>query len=116
MQQIGRPARRQNKAFRNRHPLPDVVVAANQQCARLVRNSLELLRTQQRYDAAAIRQVLAGIGLTAVTVRPAGRLGLACSGGLLFAGWTGQACVFGEHGAKATTVNVGSMIADGWDG
>jgi hypothetical protein len=102
-----------NKAFRKRRPLPDAVLAANQQCAQQVRESLELLRAGQEYDAAAITKVLSGIGLTTVTVRPAGRLDLAGYGGLLFAGWTGQACIFGEHGAKATTVNVGSMIADG---
>jgi hypothetical protein len=32
---------------------------------------------------------------------------------MLFAGWTGQACVFGEHGPTYTEVDVGNQIADG---
>jgi hypothetical protein len=42
-----------------------------------------------------------------------GRLDLAGSGGLLFAGSTGQGCVFGEYGIKSLEVSFGSHIADG---
>jgi hypothetical protein len=102
-----------NKAFRNRHPLSPQVLAANQPCVDAVRAGLERLRAQNRYDAAAIQQVLNTAGLTSVVARPAVRLDLAGSGGLLFAGSTGQGCVFGEHGPASTTVQFGSGIADG---
>jgi hypothetical protein len=94
--------------------LPAAVVAANRPCADAVRAGLERLRTQQRFDAAAIEQVLADVGLDDAIARKAGRLDAGgASGGLLFAGSTGQACVFGEHGPNATTVELGSVIADG---
>jgi hypothetical protein len=102
-----------NKAFRERHPLPPKVQAANQPCVDAVRDGLFGLRADGRYDADSIRQVLASTGLTALTVRPPGRLDLAGSGGLLFAGSTGQGCVFGEYGIKPLEVSFGSQVADG---
>jgi hypothetical protein len=102
-----------NKAFRNRHPLPPQVMAANQPCVVAVRTGLNGLKAKGRYDAASIEQILTGAGLTAVIARPPGRLDLAGSGGLLFAGETGQGCVFGEFGPDVTDVNFGSGIADG---
>jgi len=102
-----------NKAYRNRRPLAASVLASNQPCVDAVRTGLSLLRAQGRYDAASIQRVLTDAGLSNAGARPRGRLDLAGSGGLLFSGWTGQACVFGEHGPATTTVELGSMIADG---
>jgi hypothetical protein len=102
-----------NKAFRNRHPMPPDIVAANQPCVDAVRAGLVGLKAKARYDAAAIEQVLTAAGLISVVARPPGRLDLAGSGGLLFAGDTGQGCLFGEFGPEVTEVNFGSGIADG---
>jgi hypothetical protein len=104
---------RANKAFRDRYALSAAAQARNQPCADAVRAALEDLRRRNRYDDKAIVEVLTAVGLTGAVARPAGRLDVAGNGGLLFAGWTGQACVFGEHGPAATTVDVGGIIKDG---
>ena len=74
---------------------------------------LNQLHAQQKFDAASIEDVLRGVGLDEVIARPAGRLDLAGRDGLLFAGSTGQACVYGEFGPDVTDVQLGSGIADG---
>lgn len=61
---------------------------------------------RQRYDAGSVRQVLDGTGLTDITVRPG-------SGGLVFAGWTGQACVFGEYRPDHITAGAADVIVGG---
>lgn len=66
--------------------------------------------TENRYDADSVKLVVGGAGLTDITVRPAGRRDPAGSGGLLFAGWTGQACVFGED---HITAGVGNVVTGG---
>jgi hypothetical protein len=108
-------ARRQaeNKGFRDHGPLQPAAAAGSAPCVEAVRKGLQRLRAASRYDAKAILGVLNGIGLTEVQARPAGRLDRAGHGGLLFAGWTGQACVIGEHGKAITEVNLGSRTADG---
>jgi hypothetical protein len=102
-----------NKAYRNRQPLSPAADAANRPCAEELRRNLTLLAAGNTYDAESIKRILVGMGLTEATARPPGRLDLAGSGGLLFAGWTGQACVFGEYGPNVMTIEYGSMIADG---
>ncbi|MGC9670430.1 hypothetical protein ACNTMW_28285 [Planosporangium sp. 12N6] len=102
-----------NGAFRGRRPLSPAVEAANQPCADTVRAGLDALHRQQRYDPDAVEQVLASAGLTGVVARPPGRLDLGGSGGLVFAGSTGQGCVFGRYGPDGTSVEFGSGIADG---
>jgi hypothetical protein len=92
--------------FRGRRPLATDVEAANQPCADEVLRDLTLLDGGKRYDVDSVKMVLDGAGLTEITVRraPAG------FGGLLFAGWTGQACVFGEYGPNHITAGVGSVV------
>ncbi|NJC69577.1 hypothetical protein HC031_07555 [Planosporangium thailandense] len=102
-----------NNAFRERRPLSAAVQAANKPCVDKVRAGLDQLRKQNRYDAASVEQVLTSAGLTSVTARPPGRLDLGRGGGLVFAGSTGQGCVFGRHATDETTVEFGSGIADG---
>jgi hypothetical protein len=103
-----------DKAFlRDRRPLAADVQAANQPCADEVVRGLALLGAQNRYDADSVKLVLGGAGLTDITVRPAGGRDPAGSGGLLFAGWTGQACVFGEHGPNHITAGVGNVVTGG---
>ena len=90
--------RRREQALRNQ------ANKAGDPCADRVRAVLNLIRAQDRYDAALTKQVLTGEGLTDVTVRPAG------GGRLFFTGRTGQACIYGEVGPQ--TAKVG-MAADG---
>jgi len=99
--------------FRNRRPLAADVQAANQPCADEVVRGLTLMGAENRYDADSVKLVLGGAGLTDITVRPAGRRDPAGSGGLLFAGWTGQACVFGEDGPNHITAGVGNVVTGG---
>jgi hypothetical protein len=102
-----------NKSFRNRLPLRPEVSEANRPVADQVLAGLQRLRAEQRYDADSIRQVLVDAQLTDVTVRPRGRLDTGGGDGLIFAGWGNRACVFGEHGPTATTVDIGGPIMDG---
>jgi hypothetical protein len=99
--------------FRDRRPLATNVEAANQPCADEVVKDLTLMGAENRYDAASVKLVLGGADLTDITVRPAGRRDPAGSGGLLFAGWTGQACVFGEYGPNHITAGVGNVVTGG---
>jgi hypothetical protein len=99
--------------FRNRRPLAADVQAANQPCADEVVRGLTLMGADNRYDTDSVKLVLSGAGLTDVTARPAGRREPAGFGGLLFAGWTGQACVFGEDGPHHITAGVGAVVAGG---
>jgi hypothetical protein len=99
--------------FRDRRPLDTDVQAANQPCADEVVKGLTLMGAGNRYDAGSVKLVLEGAGLTDIAVRPAGPQDPAGSGGLLFAGWTGQACVFGEYGPNHITAGVGNMVTGG---
>ncbi len=56
---------------------------------------------------------MAATGLVDVVVRPPGRLDLGPGDGLLFAGWTGRACVFGSVRRDDIKVEIGTRIADG---
>lgn len=51
--------------------------------------------------------------LTNIVVRPPGRLDPGPRDGLIFAGWTGHACVFGSYRKSETVVEIGAPIADG---
>jgi hypothetical protein len=102
-----------NKVFRNRHPLPPQIEVANQPCVDAVRAGLVELKARGQFDAVSIEQALEASGLAQVIARRPGRLDLAGSGGLLFAGATGQGCIFGQYGPDITEVNFGSGIADG---
>jgi hypothetical protein len=99
--------------FRDRRPLATDVQAANQPCADEVIKDLTLLDGGHRYDVDSVKLVLDGAGLTEITVRPVPRRDPAGFGGLLFAGWTGQACVFGEYGPNHITVGVGGVVTGG---
>jgi len=92
--------------FRDRRPLGTDVATANQACADRVLRELTLMSGLKRYDADSVRQVLDGASLTDITVRPG-------SGGLVFAGWTGQACVFGEYRPDHITAGAGDVIVGG---
>jgi hypothetical protein len=93
--------------FRDRRPLAPDVQAANQACADEVVKDLALMGAGNRYDADSVKQVLTSAGLTDLTVWPAG------SGGLVYAGWTGQACVFGEYRPDRITAGVGDVVTNG---
>jgi hypothetical protein len=99
--------------FRNRRPLPADLQAANQPCADEVVRGLTLMGAENRYDPDSVKLILGGAGLTDLTIRPAGRQDRAGSGGLLFAGWTGQACVFGEDGPNHITAGVSAVVTSG---
>ncbi|WP_327003687.1 hypothetical protein OHA72_52935 [Dactylosporangium sp. NBC_01737] len=104
---------RQNKAFRNRNPLPPQAVAAVQPCVEKVRAGLDRLRAEGRFDGPSIERVLTDAGLVDVESRKPGRLDTAGGGGLLFCGNSGFGYVFGEHGRTLTSVEAGGGIADG---
>lgn len=99
--------------FRDRRPLAADWQTANQPCADTVIKDLTLLRAQNRYDADSVTLILGRAGLTRITVRPAGRPDPPGSGALVFAGWTGAACVFGEYGPDRLTAGVGGVVSGG---
>ncbi|MFL6111320.1 MAG: hypothetical protein ACJ786_08200, partial [Catenulispora sp.] len=99
--------------FRNRRPLAADVQAANQPCADEVLRGLTLMGAENRYEADSVKLVLLGAGLADITIRAGGRRDPAGSGGLLFAGWTGQACIFGEDGPNHITAGVGNAVTGG---
>jgi hypothetical protein len=99
--------------FRDRRPLAVDVQAASQPCADEVLRGLTLMAAQNRYDADSVTLILSGAGLTDITVRPPGRQDPAGTSGLLFAGWTGQACVFGEYRPNHITAGVGNVATGG---
>jgi hypothetical protein len=117
LRQLNDEIRRRNTPdaafFRDRRPLAADVQAASQPCADEVVRGLTLTASQNRYDADSVKLVLDGAGLKDITVRPPGRQDPPASGGLLFAGWTGQACVFGEYRPNHITAGVGNVITGG---
>jgi hypothetical protein len=104
-----------NDAFRQRGTLDAEAASGARACAAEVLKSLNLLTVGGRDDprAESVRRAIVATGLTDVTVRPPGRLDLGPGGGLLFAGWTGRACVFGSVRAGDVVVEIGTRIADG---
>ncbi|WBB93553.1 hypothetical protein [Verrucosispora sp. WMMC514] len=104
-----------NDAFRQRGTLEPATAAGASACAAEVLKGLNLLTAGGRDapDEAAVERVVTDTGLTDVTVRPPGRLDLGPGGGLIFAGWTGRACVFGSVRKGDITVEIGTRIADG---
>ncbi|MEE6258434.1 hypothetical protein [Plantactinospora sonchi] len=102
-----------NKTYRIRGQLGQAAAGDATVCARQVQDVLDGLRKQERYDAAALTRALGRTPLTDIVVRPPGRLDASAGDGLLFAGWTGHACVFGSHGESGSTVEIGARIADG---
>ncbi|WP_406106545.1 hypothetical protein [Micromonospora globbae] len=104
-----------NDAFRQRGTLAPEAAEGARACAGEVARHLNLLTAGGRNDAdeAAVRRVVEGTGLTSVTVRSPGRLDNGPGDGLLFAGWTGRACVFGSVGQGEVRVEIGAPIADG---
>ncbi|AVT40003.1 hypothetical protein C6W10_30185 [Plantactinospora sp. BB1] len=102
-----------NEGFRTRGRLGDAAAADAAGCAIRVRAELDRLRRLGRYDVTSLTEALGRTRLTQVEVRPPGRLDPAGGAGLLFAGWTGHACVFGSHGRPASTVEIGTPIRDG---
>ncbi|MEU2664064.1 hypothetical protein [Micromonospora sp. NBC_01740] len=104
-----------NDAFRQRGTLGEEAASGARACAADVRKSLKLLTAGGRDEPGqeAVRRAIVATGLTGVTVRPPGRLDLGPVDGLVFAGWTGRACVFGSVRAGDVTVEIGTRIADG---
>ncbi|MFG3698916.1 hypothetical protein ACGF5C_13515 [Micromonospora sp. NPDC047620] len=104
-----------NDAFRQRGTLDAEAASGARACAAEVMRSLNLLTAGGRDDPGeeSVRRAVAATGLTDVTVRPPGRLDLGPGDGLIFAGWTGRACVFGSVRAGDVAVEIGTRIADG---
>ncbi|WP_146603504.1 hypothetical protein [Micromonospora endophytica] len=99
-----------NKAFRQRGNLDPLAADGARSCASEVSQSLNLLTAGGRDepDEESVQQALAATGLTDVIVRPPGRLDLGPGDGLIFAGWTGQACVYGSVRRADITVEIGT--------
>ncbi|MEH0969908.1 hypothetical protein V6U77_02040 [Micromonospora sp. CPCC 205546] len=104
-----------NDGFRQRGTLGEAAASGARACAAEVSRSLNLLTVDGRDEPGqeAVRRAIVATGLTGVTVRPPGRLDLGPADGLIFAGWTGRACVFGSVRAGDVTVEIGARIADG---
>ncbi|MFG3422205.1 hypothetical protein [Micromonospora sp. NPDC048063] len=104
-----------NDAFRQRGTLDAKAASGARACAAEVLRRLNLLTVGGRDDPGeeSVRRAVAATGLAGVTVRPPGRLDLGPGDGLLFAGWTGRACVFGSVRAGDVAVEIGTRIADG---
>ncbi|WFE45728.1 hypothetical protein [Verrucosispora sp. WMMD1129] len=104
-----------NDAFRQRGTLEPDTAAGARACAAEVLKGLNLLTAGGRDepDEKAVRRAVTATGLTDVVVRPPGRLDLGPGDGLIFAGWTGRACVFGSVRQDDITVEIGTRIADG---
>lgn len=103
----------ENKAFRERSALPPLYVAAAQPCVERIRAGLATLRNQQRFEIADVTRVLEDVGLPNPMVRRPGRFDQGYLDGVVFGTSTGVGCLFGEHGPKVSSVEVGGMIADG---
>jgi hypothetical protein len=115
-EQRGELLRRQmeaNHAFRNRGELPAAAVPGAVRCAIRAEDALQPLTAKKDYSVDSVQAALRKAGLQEVAVRPPGRLDLGYGDGVVFAGWTGQACVFGQHHPHLTEVEYGTMIADG---
>ncbi|MEV2237789.1 hypothetical protein [Micromonospora sp. NPDC049891] len=104
-----------NDAFRQRGTLAPEVASGASACATEVLKGLNLLTDGGREvpDEEAVERAVTATGLTDVIVRPPGRLDLGPGDGLIFAGWTGRACVFGSVRQDDVTVEIGTRIADG---
>ncbi|MEU6072603.1 hypothetical protein [Micromonospora sp. NPDC047074] len=104
-----------NDAFRQRGTLGEEAASGARACAADVMKRLNLLTTGGRGEPGqeTIQRAIVATGLTEVTVRPPGRLDLGAADGLIFAGWTGRACVFGSVRAGDVVVEIGARIADG---
>jgi hypothetical protein len=103
-----------NHAYRSRGVLPAGAVPGAVRCAIVVEDALKALHRKKVYDdPARIQAAVRGAGLPDAYVRRPGRLDTGPGGGWLFAGDTGQACVFGSYGASGYEVEYGTGIADG---
>lgn len=102
-----------NKMFRERHPLPADLAAANVRCVDEVRAGLTELDDTHRVDVVAVTNVLVKVGLSNPTVRRPGRLDIGPGDGLIFARHTGAGCLFGSVSRTDVTVEVGGGILDG---
>lgn len=102
-----------NKAFRQRGTLSEEAARGAQACADEILRAAQLRAASGDLDAKALEDVLVNAGLAEVTVRPPGRLDVGPDDGLIFAGWTGRACVFGTARQEKITVEIGTRIADG---
>ncbi|WBB55777.1 hypothetical protein [Verrucosispora sp. WMMD573] len=104
-----------NDAFRERGTLEPDTAAGARACATEVLKGLNLMTAGGRDepDEKAVRRAVTATGLTEVVVRPPGRLDLGPGDGLIFAGWTGRACVFGSVRQDDIVVEIGTRIADG---
>jgi hypothetical protein len=64
-------------------------------------------------DAPRMREFLTSTGLERITVRPHGRYDAGTPEGLVFSGWTGQACVYGGFVSEGPDIRIGLPLADG---
>lgn len=90
-----------------REAVPDAAAARADQCVRSLQLDLRLLtRGTDKPSAEEVRSALTGAGLTRLIVRDD-------IDGPVFAGWTGQACVYGEFHAAAASLSIGMPAKDG---
>ena len=103
-----------NDAYLDRRPLPESAVPGATRCAIKAEDVLRALHEEQEYDPQPVEEALVAGGLTDATVRrPATRDG-GSGDGIVFAAWTGQACVVGRLSPTyGYSVEYGSTIADG---
>ena len=84
-------------------------------CAREIHRTLSLYAGGERRlpDVARMREFLRSAGLERVTVSARGRYAADTPEGLVFSGWTGQACVYGGFVAGRPDIRIGPPLSDG---
>ncbi|MFC3739503.1 hypothetical protein [Paractinoplanes deccanensis] len=103
-----------NDAYLDRRQLPASAVPGAIRCALSAEDALETLHRTKVYDVTAVQEALAAKGLPDSTVRKPGSRDRAPGDGVVFAAWTGQACVVGHLSPTyGYRVEYGSTTADG---
>jgi hypothetical protein len=105
---------RANRAFLDRHELPESAVPGAVKCALAAEDALKPLVKAKKFDMVSVDKALAAHGLPDSTVRKPATHDQGYGDGLTIASWTGQACILGwispAHGYH---VEYGSQTADG---
>ncbi|MFT4279652.1 hypothetical protein [Microbacterium sp.] len=105
-----------NESYRDRYPVDDDVVAAGEPYAEAVKAGLADLQDSSSLTAEAVREVLAGAGLTPEGIQTLGDAGSVAFGAILPAEVTSSSmavCLFGEVATDRLTVEVGGLVQDG---
>lgn len=105
-----------NESYRDRYPVGDDVVAAGEPYVEAVKAGLADLQDSSSLTAEAVREVLAGAGLTPEGIQTLGDAGSVAFGAILPAEVTSSsmaACLFGEVATDRLTVEVGGLVQDG---